>query len=211
MSSTDKSFLDRVFAAKSKDESRQLYDQWASSYDADMQTYSFTAPQIVAEMVPKYLKVPTLDAIVVDAGCGSGLVGVALQQSGFKTIDGLDLSEGMLKVAEKTGAYRKLEVADLTRKLDIKDGTYDALTCSGTFTHGHVGAEPLPELVRIVKAGGILIATILESFWKESDFEKIVRGLEDSGTVEVLENNLHNYRKFKEEESGGLVLALRKS
>ncbi|OAG07287.1 S-adenosyl-L-methionine-dependent methyltransferase [Paraphaeosphaeria sporulosa] len=209
MSSNDR-FLDRVFAAKSKDESRQLYDQWASSYDADMQTYSFTAPQIVAEMVPKYLKVSPKDAVVVDAGCGSGLVGVTLHQSGFKTIDGLDLSEGMLKVAEKTGAYRKLEVTDLTQRLNIEDGTYDGLTCSGTFTHGHVGPEPLPELVRIVKAGGILVATILESFWKEFDFEMVVKGLEERGMVEMLENNLHSYRKFGDEESGGLVLVLRK-
>jgi predicted TPR repeat methyltransferase len=210
MSSPKPSFLDRVFAAKSKDESRQLYDQWASSYDADMQTYSFTAPRIIAEMVPKYLKVSPADATVVDAGCGSGLVGVTLHKSGFKTIDGLDLSEGMLKVAEKTGAYRKLEVTDLTKKLEIEDGAYDALTCSGTFTHGHVGPEPLPELMRVVKAGGILVATVLEGFWKEGDFEKTVKGLEENGTVEVLEKNLHKYRKFGEEESGGLVLVLRK-
>ncbi|KAF2441835.1 S-adenosyl-L-methionine-dependent methyltransferase [Karstenula rhodostoma CBS 690.94] len=210
MSSTDKSFLDRVFAAKSKDESRQLYDQWASSYDADMQTYSFIAPRIVAEMVPKYLKVSPADASVVDAGCGSGLVGVTLHKSGFKIIDGLDLSEGMLRVAEKTGAYRNLEVTDLTTKLDIEEDTYDALTCSGTFTHGHVGPEPLPELVRVVKAGGVLVATVLESFWKEGNFEKVLKGLEESGTVELLENNLHNYRKFGGEESGGLVLVLRK-
>lgn len=204
------SFLDRVFAAKSTDESRQLYDQWASSYDADMQTHSFTAPQIVAEMVPKYLDISPDNAIVVDAGCGSGLVGAALHRSGFKTIDGLDLSEGMLKVAEKTGAYRKLEVTDLTKRLDIEDATYDALTCSGTFTHGHVGPEPLPELVRIVKSGGILVATVLEAFWTQGDFDTVVKRLEESGTVEVLENKLHNYRKFGDEESGGLVLVLRK-
>lgn len=209
MSSSEKSLLDRVFTAKSKDESRQLYDQWASSYDADMQIYSFTAPQIVAEMVPKYLKISPADATVVDAGCGSGLVGVTLHKSGFNTIDGLDLSEGMLKVAARTGAYRKLEITDLTKKLDIEDSTYDALTCSGTFTHGHVGPEPLPELTRIVKAGGILVATVLESFWKEENFEQVVKGLEESGTVEVLENNLHHYRKFGDEESGGLVLVLR--
>jgi ubiquinone/menaquinone biosynthesis C-methylase UbiE len=204
------SFLDRVFAAKSKDESRQLYDQWASSYDADMQTYSFTAPRIVAEMVPKYLEISPADATIVDAGCGSGLVGVTLHKYGFMAIDGLDLSDGMLKVAEKTGAYRKLKVTDLTKKLEIEDGAYDALTCSGTFTHGHVGPEPLPELMRVVKAGGVLVATVLESFWKERDFDKAVKVLEENGTVEVLENNLHNYRKFGEEESGGLVLVLRK-
>ncbi|KAL1612509.1 hypothetical protein SLS60_000736 [Paraconiothyrium brasiliense] len=209
MASTDRSFLDRVFAAKSKDESRQLYDQWAASYDADMQTYSFTAHRIVAEMVPKYLGTAA-DTTIVDAGCGSGLVGVTLQELGFKTIDGLDLSEGMLEVAERTGAYRKLKVTDLTQKLDIEDGTYDTLTCSGTFTHGHIGPEPLPEFMRIVKSGGVLIATVLEIFWKEGNFEKVVRGLVENGTVEVLERDVHNYRKIGNEANGGVVLVLRK-
>lgn len=210
MSSNNQSFLDRVFAAKSKDESRKLYDEWAASYDADMQIYSFTAAQIVAEMVPHYLQVSPADATVVDAGCGSGLVGVTLQKLGFKTIDGLDLSEGMLKVAEKTGAYRKLNIADLTQRLDIDDGAYDALTCSGTFTHGHVGPESLLELTRVVKSGGTLVATILESFWKEQDFGRVVNALEDAGVVDVLENKLRNYRKLGDEPSGGLVLVLRK-
>lgn len=210
MSPTEQAFLDRVFAAKSQEETRQLYDQWASNYDADMQAYSFTAPRIVARMVPKYLQNSPADAVVVDAGCGSGLVGAELAKLGFKTIDGLDLSEGMLKVAQKTGAYRELKIADLTKRLDADEGAYDVLTCSGTFTHGHLGPEPLPDFIRVIKSGGIIVATVLESFWKEGDFEAVVKKLENDGTVRVLENDLHNYRKFGEDESGGLVLVLRK-
>jgi predicted TPR repeat methyltransferase len=210
MDSSDQSFLDRVFAAKSPDESRKLYDQWASSYDADMQKWSFTAPRIVAQLAQKYLEISPADATVVDAGCGSGLVGTELAKLGFKTVDGLDLSDGMLKVARKTGAYRDLNIADLTQRLDAKDGAYDALVCSGTFTHGHLGPEPLPELTRIVKAGGILVVTVLETFWKEGNFEGVVKQLEGDVIVQVLENDLHNYRKFEESESGGLILVLRR-
>ncbi|KAK3216399.1 hypothetical protein GRF29_8g3162040 [Pseudopithomyces chartarum] len=210
MASSDQSFLDRVFAAKSPDESRKLYDQWASSYDADMQKWSFTAPRIVAQLAQKYLEISPADATVVDAGCGSGLVGTELAKLGFKTVDGLDLSDGMLKVARNSGAYRDLNIADLTQRLEAKDGAYDALVCSGTFTHGHLGPEPLPEFTRIVKAGGILVITVLETFWKEGNFEDVVKKLEGDGIVQVLENDLHNYRKFEESESGGLILVLRR-
>ncbi|KAF1964391.1 hypothetical protein BU23DRAFT_594172 [Bimuria novae-zelandiae CBS 107.79] len=161
---------DRVFAAKDQEESRKLYDQWASSYDADMQTFSFTAPRIVAD----------------------GLAGAELGKLGFQTIGGLDLSESMLKVAEKTSAYRHLKIADLTKRLDTQDGAYDALTCSGTFTHEHLGPDLLTEFARVVKAGDA------------------VKKLKENKTVEVLGNNSHNYRKFGEDESGGLVLVLRK-
>lgn len=210
MASSDQSFLDRVFAAKSPDESRKLYDQWASSYDADMQKWSFTAPRIVAQLAQKYLEISPADATVVDAGCGSGLVGTELAKLGFKTVDGLDLSDGMLKVARNSGAYRDLNIADLTQRLEAKDGAYDALVCSGTFTHGHLGPEPLPEFTRIVKAGGILVITVLETFWKEGNFEDVVKKLEGDGIAQVLENDLHNYRKFEESESGGLILVLRR-
>lgn len=210
MASGDQSLLDRVFAAKNPEESRKLYDQWAERYDADMQMWSFTAPCIVAQLAQKYIDILPADATVVDAGCGSGLVGTELAKLGFKTVDGLDLSEGMLKIAGKTKAYRDLKITDLTQKLEAKDGAYDCLVCSGTFTHGHLGPEPLPEFTRIVKAGGILVMTILETFWKEGKFEEVVKKLEDDGIVQVLENDLHNYRKFEDKESGGLVLVLKR-
>lgn len=210
MSTTDRSFLDRVFTAKNSEESRALYDQWAPNYDADMQTYSFTAPSIVAHLAKKYLSIPPADAIVVDAGCGSGLVGAELASLGFDTIDGIDLSEGMLKIAKTTGAYRDLKITDLTQRLEAEDGAYDVLVCSGTFTHGHLGPEPLPEFARVVKKNGILVLTVLESFWKEQKFEDVVKELEHNRTVRVLENNLHNYRKFGETESGGLILVLKR-
>ena len=175
-----------------------------------MQTYSFTAPSIVAHLTQKHLGIPLADATVVDAGCGSGLVGVELANLGFETIDGLDFSEGMLKIARKTGVYRGLRITDLTRELDAKSCTYDVLVCSGVFTHGHLGPESLPEFVRIVKKNGLLVITVLNSFWKEKGFKDSIERLENNDTVRVLENNLHKYRKFGETESGGLVLVLRR-
>lgn len=210
MSSSNQSFLDRVFAAKNQEESRELYDKWASSYDADMQRYSFTAHLIVSKLASKYLSISPSEATVIDAGCGSGSVGTELARLGFKTIDGLDISEGMMKLAGETGAYRKLRIADLNQALDVEDGAYDVLTCSGTFTHGHLGPEPLQEFTRVVKASGILVFTVLERFWKEENFEAVVKKLEGDGIVQVLEKDLHNYRKLGEEETGGLVVVLRK-
>lgn len=55
---------------------------------------------------------------------------------GAKNIVGLDISEGMLEVAKKTGAYDNLKITDLTKKLDFENEEFDALTCCGTFTHG---------------------------------------------------------------------------
>lgn len=113
----------------------------------------------------------------------------------------------MLNVAQKTGVYGTLKVTDLTKRLDSNDGAYDALTCCGTFTHSHLGPEPLGEFVRVVKTGGVVVATVLDSHWMEKGFEREIGRLAEEGKVEVVEKDSHAYRK---DAGGGRVLVLMK-
>jgi len=145
--------------------------------------------------------------MIADAGCGTGLVGIELSKLGATDIVGLDISEGMLAVAKNTAVYDDLRTTDLTKRLDFEDGKFDALTCCGTFTHGHLGPEPLEEFTRVVKVGGVVVATVLESFWQEKGFEKEVARLEREKKVEVVEKDVHDYRK---DAGGGRILVLRK-
>jgi len=208
--------LERVFAASSTEESRKLYDEWAITYDKDMTQHEFTAPRLVAEAVARRLKPDHIanpqeslsNMAIVDAGCGTGLVGVELAKLGAKAIDGLDISQGMLNVASKTGAYRTFEIADLTGTLPFADGTYDVVTCCGTFTHGHLGPEPLEEFLRVAKISGIVAATILESHWQDKGFEAEVQRLAKEGKAEVVENK---YREYRKDAGGGRILVLRKT
>ena len=208
-SSQDDAFLPRVFAAKNPEESRALYDQWAASYDSDMEAHDFTGPRLIAEAVSKHVPdIAHSEAKILDAGCGSGAVGIALNKLfSYKTIDGLDISQGMLDVARKTGVYRDLEIADLTKRLNRDDGAYDAVVCCGMFTHGHLGPGPLDELVRVVKGGGVIAATVLDTFWEEGGFEVVVERLRKEGKVEVLGKESVPYRK---DAGGGRMLILRK-
>jgi predicted TPR repeat methyltransferase len=208
-SSKDEAFLTKVFAAKSTEESRALYDQWATSYDSDMATHEFTGPRLVAEAVSTHLSnTPPFEAKILDAGCGSGAVGLALKKLfSYQIIDGLDISKGMLDIARKMGVYRELEIADLTKRLKKEDGAYDAVVCCGMFTHGHLGPEVLEELVRVVKMEGVVAATVLDSFWDEAGFEAVVERLRGKGKVEVLGKESVDYRRGA---GGGRVLVLRK-
>lgn len=204
----DKPFLDQVFATTSTEESRRLYDQWAASYDSDMAAHNFTAPRMVAERVAKHLKnLPPLETKIVDAGCGSGAVGLELSKLGYQTVDGLDISQGMLDVAARLAVYRELKIADLTKRLEIQDGDYDALVCCGMFTHGHLGKELLEDFARVVRTDGVLVATVLDTYWDEQGFAEEVERLVERKIVEVLEDDSHAYRK---DAGGGRILVLRK-
>lgn len=208
-------YLDRVFTASSTDESRRLYDEWATTYDSDMQKHDFTAPQMVAEGVSRGLKLNHLHRDpsevlkglrIADAGCGTGTVGKELAKMGAEDIVGLDISEGMLEVARKGGVYKELKIADLTKKLEFEDGEFDALTCCGTFTHGHLGPQPLAEFLRVVKSGGVVVATVLESHWDDRGFQAEADRLAKAGACDIVEDKVHQYRKGA---GGGRILILR--
>ena len=57
---------------------------------------------------------------ILDAGCGTGLVGMQLKKFGYLYIDGVDFSQNMLDLVPKD-IYRSLNRIDLNKKLFIKD------------------------------------------------------------------------------------------
>lgn len=159
---------------RTREDLEALYAVWAETYDADLQTggHNYVAPTLVADTVLG-LGEHHKKGAVLDAGCGTGLVGTALAAAGVATtIDGLDLSHHMLRVAEKTGAYENVIQADLTKEIARPDESYELVTCAGTFTHGHVGPIPaLREFVRVVKVDGHVVVTVLDELWSPGGFE----------------------------------------
>lgn len=184
------SFLSAVYAAKSPQELQAVYDEWAASYDGDLDTLGYTAPQKAADVLARLLP-PTPDMRVLDAGCGTGLVGAALARHGFRHIDGADLSPGMLAQAGKTGAYEKLTEVDLSQPLEA--GNYDAITCVGTLTEGHVGPGAFQHLAAAVRPGGFVVATVLGTIW-EPKYREFVDGLVAKGEVKLISQDDTEYR-----------------
>lgn len=72
----------------------------------------------------------------------------------------MDISAAMLDVASRKGLSRNTIIADLTKPLSIKSGSYEAVISSGTFTHGHVGPDALDKFLRICKKGALFVLSI---------------------------------------------------
>ncbi len=145
--------LERAYTLNGPEQAQELYDEWAATYDADLadDTQGYVAPGLAADTV---VRVAGVSGEILDAGCGTGLVGAALAARGARTVDGVDVSRGMLDRARETRAYRHLDAADLTRHLALPADAYDVVVCVGTLTHGHVGPSALAEFVRVVRPGG---------------------------------------------------------
>ena len=94
------------------------YDEWAKGYDADLASWSYQAPAVVADIVVS--RDPQAGA-VLDVGCGTGLVGRALRARGFAgQVLGLDISQASLEIARQGGAYDSVEQADLQQRLPAR-------------------------------------------------------------------------------------------
>ncbi|BEI85741.1 hypothetical protein CcaverHIS002_0600280 [Cutaneotrichosporon cavernicola] len=170
-----------------------IYDQWASSYDSDIlgDDHGYVGPQTAVRALVRAGVTPL--SHILDAGCGTGLVGVYLAQAGYVEVDGIDLSPAMLKQAEKTNSYKALKTVDLTRNIPVPDAVYDGLTCVGTLTHGHVGPRVLNEFVRVVKPNGVIVATVLEDIWDDG-FEAETQQLAKDKKVDILGMDIEPYR-----------------
>lgn len=203
-------FLQRAYDLTGAADAEQLYNEWADSYDADLNT-EYASPARTVEAVIKNLDDKKPNFKILDAGCGTGLVGDELKKSSLEgkfTLDGLDLTPGMLAVARKKGMYQDLETADLTKPINRTDGSYDVVTCVGTLTKGHVGPSVFNEFVRVLAKGGLVAATVHEEIWESGGYKSVVEGLAKAGEVDIV--STEPFGILKTEERGGIMVVLRK-
>lgn len=165
----------------------ELYKGWAKTYEDDVAgEYGYAGATETAGRFMAHC--PDKSAHILDAGCGTGLVGQELAANGYKDLDGLDISPEMLAEAKKKGVYGKLIEADLTQRTSLGDDSYDSIVCAGTFTHGHVGTEGIDELVRVCRPGGVVCFSIHEDVYDDYGFEAAFQRLTKEGKAELIEN-----------------------
>ena len=188
--------LDKVYTAKNHDELMAAYKDWAVDYDNDtVGRFGYVAHIASAEALYKVLD--SKDACILDAGCGTGLVGEELAKMGYSLLDALDYSKEMLDEAERKKIYRKHIQADLSYPLDMADNTYDAVVCTGTFTYGHVKAHAFDELIRVTKPGGIICFTIREGAYEDYGYRRHMIELEQQSAWELI--GMHDAEYLKNE------------
>jgi predicted TPR repeat methyltransferase len=161
------------------------YDDWAKAYDDDLTSWSYQAPDVVAQTLSSRL--PEAGS-ALDVGCGTGLVGRALRARGFAgRILGLDISQASLEVAEQTGAYDSVEQADLQQPLPVEDDSVDAVVCVGVMTYLPEVEAVWREFARVARPGGLVVVTQREDLWDERGCQAVIDRLQDEDVWTPLE------------------------
>lgn len=182
---TNNRTLEKVYTAKNHEELMDAYKDWAADYDTDtVDRFGYVAHIASADALDKALD--TKDAYILDAGCGTGLVGEELVKKGYVKMDALDYSKEMLNASERKKIYQQHIQADLSKPLDIETDCYDAVVCTGTFTYGHVNATAFDELVRITKPGGVICFTIREGAYEDYGYRQRMIDIELAQAWELI-------------------------
>jgi predicted TPR repeat methyltransferase len=163
--------LGAVYDADAPERVAAVYDRWADTYDEEMARVGYRHPAIGLALLARHAP---RGGPVLDAGCGTGLLGDWLGILGFAPVEGLDLSEGMLAVALAKGSYARLHQLALGGPLPFEDGHFAGVISTGVFTTGHVGAEGLPELARITRPGGAIVLTVKTTLWDQGFRESLL-------------------------------------
>jgi ubiquinone/menaquinone biosynthesis C-methylase UbiE len=93
------------------------------------------------------------DKVVIDIGCGPGNIHATLQENP-KTLIGIDVAPGSLKLAGKLGYIPVLADAN---NLPFRSGIADIVTLNAALHHSENMDSVLKEAARLVKPGGVLV------------------------------------------------------
>lgn len=150
-----KTYLDKVYEARDAASTRELYDKWAASYEAETSANGYATPGRCARALRRFTD--DLSAPVLDFGCGTGLSGLALKLEGFEVIDGYDLSADMLREARAKNIYRTLEQIEADDPLPFAPGDYPTIAAIGVIGAGAAPISLLHTLIRSLTEGGKMV------------------------------------------------------
>jgi len=137
----------------------QVFDTFAQSFDAKLESLHYRAPELVTQALRDAIGEPAASLDIVDVGCGTGLCGPLLRPSA-RHLAGCDLSVGMLRLAKARRVYDVLHKAELVHYLDTQPGHFDAVVSADTLCYFGDLTGAMRAASRALRPGGWLVYTV---------------------------------------------------
>jgi len=124
-----------------QDHIAEHYNELSSHYEEIYLRAGWHDPLKCAELAKTCVGDAAETSVVLDMGCGTGLVGHYLVERGFKNVVGVDASAGMLEKAKVKNSYTELVELFLGRPESFPaelHNRFDVITASGILAEGHL-------------------------------------------------------------------------
>jgi len=124
-------YVQRAYESQNNGELGFNYDALVDTYDRDtIYNWGRQYPDVGVAAFAKHIDV---NARVLDAGVGTGIVGKLLVDKGYRHIVGIDFSDGMLEQARLKDVCDDLRQVVLGEHFDFPIGEFDAVISIGVF------------------------------------------------------------------------------
>jgi predicted TPR repeat methyltransferase len=138
---------------------RRHFDGFAEGFDRQLASLDYRAPEYLGAVARGLVGDDTV-GIVLDLGCGTGLLGPHLRPIS-KTLIGVDLSTRMLRFAERRECYDQLGEMELTEALrKMPEGSVDIATAADTLCYFGDLSAVFAGLARALRSGGAFLGTV---------------------------------------------------
>ena len=142
---------------------RALFNQYAPKFEAALvDDLGYRGPALLFKAVLAArvaVRKPAFFRRAIDLGCGTGLAARAFAAQTDEII-GIDLSPRMIELAQLTGLYAELEVAEIVQGLGSKpDASADLILGADVMVYVHDMVPLLVEAARVLAPGGLLAFT----------------------------------------------------
>jgi len=158
-------------------EVEQIYNTWADDYEHEsLDDYGFSSPGACAAAAAKVAKDGDN---LLDLGCGTGLVGLYLDQKhgiSFGSSTGCDLCHAMIDHAKEKGLYNHLQRLNMNElPWDLPSEKFDVVTCNGVLIYVE-NTDCLDEFLRVTKKGGHMCIMFRHDGYKtyQAKVEKLI-------------------------------------
>lgn len=141
-------------------------------YDEMNKLVNYTEPGFIVQQIADKLKLPQ-QSYILDAGCGTGMIGEMLRARGYSNIHGADASEKFIQHCLKNNWYSEADVLWFGvggDKFPVKyHNTYDCCTASGVFVPNHFPPDAINDIHQSLKTGGYFITAMRSYLWVEGE------------------------------------------
>ena len=136
--------------------SKKHFDAQAAEYDQRNTYYYSQNGKISCRDIAEQIRAYSYGSLL-DVGCGTGLLIDHLTKQKPARYCGVDLSDEMIRMAQKKRIGGAEFVVGSADKLPYPDESFDIVTCSQSFHHYPYPEEAMREAKRVLKPGGLYI------------------------------------------------------